>query len=153
MKQDDNHESELRCYRCGAGLARLTLPLSRLDNCPACQVDLHVCRMCRHYAPTAPDGCTEDDAETVNEKARANFCDYFRPDPNAFDGSLRAADDQARDQLAALFGEGPDAESGGKPAGDAATAGDADAAQAAGDAGADDQTAAARARADALFDS
>lgn len=92
-----------RCYRCGDSLQRLTLPLARLDVCPACGVELHVCRMCRHYAPAAPTGCDEDDALEVHEKARANFCDYFTPSADAFDGREKAADAKARDALAALF--------------------------------------------------
>jgi hypothetical protein len=96
----------LRCYRCGESLAKLSLPLSRLDTCPACSVELHACRMCAHYLPTAADGCTEDDAQPVQDKTRANFCDYFTPSPDAFDEQLRTADERARDELATLFGEG-----------------------------------------------
>jgi hypothetical protein len=97
--------SALECYRCGASLAALSLPLSRLDLCPGCSVELHVCRMCRNYAPAAPDACTEEDAIEVTNKAVANFCDYFAPNPGAFDGREQRADDAARRQLAALFGE------------------------------------------------
>lgn len=60
--------------------------------------------MCRHYAPTAPDGCDEEDAIDVRDKTAANFCDYFDPNPNAFDGSERRAEDAARAKLDALFG-------------------------------------------------
>lgn len=98
-------EKTLRCYRCGADLSRLTLPLSRMDLCPECSVELHVCRMCACFSPGAAHGCTEDDAEEVHEKARANFCDYFKPSPDAYDGSMDRAEEQARDDLAALFGE------------------------------------------------
>jgi len=96
----------LSCYRCGSSLEALSLPLARLDLCPGCGVELHVCRMCRHYAPTAPDACLEDDANEVLNKAAANFCDYFDPNPNAFDGREKRAEDAARSQLNALFGDG-----------------------------------------------
>lgn len=95
----------IRCYRCGADLARLTLPIGRLDLCPACGIELHVCRMCAHFAPSAPDGCIEEEAEAVNEKARANFCEYYRPGSDAFDGAAQRAEQQAREGLAALFGD------------------------------------------------
>jgi hypothetical protein len=95
---------DLQCYRCGRGLAELTLPLARLDACPDCTVDLHVCRMCRHYLPAAPDACTEEDADAVLEKTRANFCEFFLPNPQAFDGELLDGERRARDQLATLFG-------------------------------------------------
>ena len=81
---------DLRCYRCGESLAALTLPLARLDECPKCHVHLHVCRMCERYAPRKPKGCSEDDAIEVRDKKAANFCDYFKPTPRAFD-SARAA--------------------------------------------------------------
>jgi len=97
---------ELRCYRCGGSLAALSLPLARLDQCPDCSVDLHVCRMCRHYAPMKPDACDEEDAIVVGNKTAANFCDYFTPDPGAFDGRAQRADDEARRRLADLFGSG-----------------------------------------------
>jgi hypothetical protein len=101
----------LRCYRCGASLRILSLPLARLDFCPECTVELHVCRMCKQYAPSAPDACTEEDAPAVHNKTTANFCDYFDPDPGVFDGNAIAADAAARDRLNALFGEEVNGES------------------------------------------
>jgi hypothetical protein len=94
----------LRCYRCGASLARLTLPLARLDECPSCAVHLHVCRMCVRYAPSKPKQCTEEDALEVRDKRSANFCDYFSPSATAFAGEDLAAERRSREQLEALFG-------------------------------------------------
>jgi len=97
---------ELVCWRCGASLEALTLPLSRLDECPSCGIQVHVCRLCEYFAPGKPKQCREDDAEEVKEKERANFCDYLRPRAGAFDAAGAAAEQQARAQLAALFGGG-----------------------------------------------
>ena len=94
----------LVCWRCGASLAALSLPLRRAEECPACASQLHVCRMCVSWAPQRPRKCAEEDAEEVRDKERSNFCDYFRPRPGAFDGAVASAEQQARDQLAALFG-------------------------------------------------
>jgi hypothetical protein len=110
--------TSLRCYRCGESLERLSLPLARLDECPACGVQLHVCRMCVHFAPGRPDECNEDDALEVRDKRRANFCDYFAPDPNAFSPEEIEAEGAARKKLAALFGEDT-----GAPPDDAAKSG------------------------------
>ena len=33
---------DLVCWKCGASLAALTLPLRRLEECPACHAELHV---------------------------------------------------------------------------------------------------------------
>lgn len=101
----------LHCWRCGASLAALSLPLARRDECPHCRAELHVCRMCSHYAPRLLRGCDEDDAPDVRDRASANFCDYFRPSPNAFDGAQHAAEAAARAELAKLFGDGAPADS------------------------------------------
>jgi hypothetical protein len=103
---DEAWMEPLRCYRCGASLAALTLPLGRLEECPACSIQLHVCRMCRYYAPRLPKGCSEDDALEVRDKKSANFCDYFKPTPNAFTASELDAEQRARAELGALFGDG-----------------------------------------------
>ena len=61
--------------------------------------------MCVYYDPRAPEGCTEDDAEEVKDKARANFCDYFKPDAGAHAPGEFEADLAARAQFDSLFGE------------------------------------------------
>ncbi len=93
------------CYRCGGSLETLPLPLGRLDECPHCAVQLHVCRMCTFYDQAVPRQCREDDAEDVKEKQRANFCDYFKLSLNAHDPRFSREDANARDQLGALFGD------------------------------------------------
>ncbi|MFQ5994106.1 MAG: hypothetical protein ACE5K1_03350 [Acidiferrobacterales bacterium] len=89
-----------------------------------------MCKMCQFYDPRVSDQCTEDRAEEVREKERANFCDYFKPKPNAYvqrdDSKAQAAkaeldglfdagsqntdtspqDDQARQELEQLFRSG-----------------------------------------------
>lgn len=105
MPSGEATNEPLRCYRCGASLAALSLPLSRFDLCPDCDVELHVCRMCLHFAPTQPDACDEEDAVEVANKTAANFCDYFAPSARAFDGSELEADAAARAALDALFGD------------------------------------------------
>jgi hypothetical protein len=104
----------MNCYRCGASLEKLTLPLSRMDECLACTVYLHVCRMCVFFNSSVPKQCTEDDAEEVKlqDKERANFCDYFRPCDAAYDGSFSAGEQKAKGELAGLFGDGDGNESG-----------------------------------------
>jgi len=104
MPQQNAIKPGLRCYRCGVSLAALALPLRRLELCPACGVELHVCRMCGHYAPTRPDACDEEDAIPVHNKTTANFCDWFMPSAAAFDGRALEAEDEARRKLGALFG-------------------------------------------------
>ena len=95
----------LACYRCGASLAALTLPLSRHDQCPDCSADLHVCKMCVHFDERVPRRCREDGAEDVTEKERPNFCDWFKPSDAAFDPARKSEADAAKDALSALFGD------------------------------------------------
>ena len=95
----------LACYRCGEALAKLSLPLSRQDQCPACSADLHVCKMCVFFDAQVPRQCREDGAEDVSEKERPNFCDWFKPSDRAFDPDRKAQADEAADALAALFGD------------------------------------------------
>ena len=94
---------DLSCFRCGASLAALSLPLSRQDECPECSVYLHVCKMCKHYDARVPRQCLEDGADDVTEKERLNFCDWFTPSEAAFDEKRKAEEDQARAALDALF--------------------------------------------------
>ena len=110
-------DEELHCYRCGGSLAALTLPISRQDECPSCTRYVHVCRMCVHFDAAVARQCREDDAEEVFDKEKANFCDWYVPSPDAFDGADHGKEGQARTELAALFGEGPDGnEDGDNPA-------------------------------------
>ena len=95
----------LACYRCGASLAALSLPLSRRDQCPDCSADLHVCKMCVSFDSTVPRKCREDGAEDVTDKERPNFCDWFQPSDKAFDPMRKSDADAAQEALAALFGD------------------------------------------------
>ena len=98
----------ISCFRCGASLTAMSLPLSRQDECPECSVYLHVCRMCKDYDPSVPRQCREDGAEDVTEKDRVNFCDWFSPSEAAFDPGGKAQADIAKQSLDALFGGGED---------------------------------------------
>lgn len=97
-----------RCWKCGAELKELILPLSRREECPDCRAELHVCRMCEWYDPRVSDHCREDRAETVSDAARANFCDYFKLSTNTFSEKQSAGQSAAKAELEALFGGGDD---------------------------------------------
>ena len=98
----------ISCFRCGASLAAMSLPLSRQDECPECSVYLHVCRMCKNFDPSVPRQCREDGAEDVTEKERVNFCDWFSPSDAAFDPIKKDQADAAKASLDVLFGGGKD---------------------------------------------
>ena len=95
----------LVCWKCGADLAHLSLPLSRRDECARCRAELHVCRMCVEYDVAVAKHCREPTAEEVRDKQGANFCDFFRPRPGAYQPPDRTAVDSARAELERLFGK------------------------------------------------
>ncbi len=93
------------CYACGEVL-HIDGPVGRRTTCPECDADLHACIDCKHYDESAPHQCREPHAEHVLDKEAANACDLYQ----LGDGASRRrgnSGDEARRQLAALFGEAP----------------------------------------------
>jgi hypothetical protein len=101
----------LVCWKCGASLADLPLPLSRLAECPKCRAYLHVCRLCEYHDPRVADQCLEERAEEVRDREHANFCEWFKPRPDAHRPPGAGKNPAAKSKLDALFG-GP-ADGGG----------------------------------------
>ncbi|MEX0963567.1 MAG: hypothetical protein WDZ52_05935 [Pseudohongiellaceae bacterium] len=95
----------LQCWKCGTVLHNLLLPFSRYEECSTCNADLHSCLCCKHYAANLADSCREDRAEFVLEKDKANFCDFFRVNPKAYNKPDDAAAKEAKARLAELFGD------------------------------------------------
>jgi len=95
----------LVCWKCGASIADLPMPLSRYASCSVCDAPLHVCKACRFYDKTRSNQCLEPIAELVYEKEKANFCELYQVKANAYQASDSAAADKARNQLDALFGD------------------------------------------------
>lgn len=95
----------LRCWKCGGSLSDYSLPLRRTEECRACRAELHVCRMCEFYDTSKAKHCREPIADEVKDKTAANFCDYFRPIPGAYQPQALSAAERARAELDALFGK------------------------------------------------
>ncbi len=95
--------SSIVCWKCGASLADLSLPLRRLDVCKACNAELHVCKMCVEYDVSYAKHCREPTAEEVRRKDEANFCDFFRPRPDAYRPKDVAAISKSMTALESLF--------------------------------------------------
>lgn len=116
--------ASLVCWKCGASLAGLSLPLARLDECRGCGAALHVCKLCEFYSVSVAKQCREPIAEEVKDKERANFCDYFKPRPNAWTEADPTAASRARSELEALFGASAPGEPPGEPSAHAPSAAD-----------------------------
>lgn len=100
----------LLCYHCGGNLEQLVLPIGRLDQCPSCSRYIHACAMCTHFDLTETSKqCSEDDAEKVQDKMSANFCEYYAVSEHAFKGGGAIAERNAQAELAELFGESANA--------------------------------------------
>lgn len=83
------------------------MPLSRLSVCLKCGAEFYACRMCQFHDPKLRQGCREDRAEHVQDKERANFCEFFEPRPGAHTPRDTAPAQAARHQLDGLFGATP----------------------------------------------
>lgn len=94
----------LVCWKCGAALDGVPMPLSRLSVCLKCAAELHACKLCEFHEPKLRQGCLEDRAEHVQEKEHANFCDYFRPRSRAHVPKDAGKTQTVRAELDALFG-------------------------------------------------
>jgi hypothetical protein len=95
--------TDLVCWKCGATLDGVPMPLSRLSVCLKCGSELYTCLMCRFHDPKLTDGCREERAEHVQIKDRANFCEYLEPRAGAYSPEDGTPADAARARLDALF--------------------------------------------------
>ncbi|MBU1191222.1 MAG: hypothetical protein KKA36_06295 [Gammaproteobacteria bacterium] len=111
-------DTQLVCWKCGAPLDDIPLPLARLAECLVCRTELHVCLSCEFYDTRVAKQCRETIAEEVKDKARANFCDYYQLRPNAFQPRDDTEERAARSQLDALFGGGQKTDDSGGASGD-----------------------------------
>lgn len=93
------------CWKCGTGIGREPLPLSRTAHCASCMADLHACRMCSFFDIRVAKSCREPVAEDVLDKGRANFCGYFQLKAGSYVPGTDSS--RARAELGALFGGGP----------------------------------------------
>ena len=68
--------------RCAACNAEVTLSAGERvgfrEACDACGADLHSCLNCAHHDTLAYNECRESSAERVNDRDRANRCEWFR---------------------------------------------------------------------------
>lgn len=94
-----NEEPVGLCWSCRRPLTKTDY--GRENACLGCGKATRACRNCRHFAPGRTDDCDEPLAETVLDKVRANFCDFFEPTKTAPTGQqtespanfLKAAED------------------------------------------------------------
>lgn len=90
------------CFSCKKELD-IDAKVGRLEACPFCERDLHVCYNCLFYSPSAYNACHEPQAERVVDKDRSNFCDYFTFSDSASVEQNGGKERDARGKLESLF--------------------------------------------------
>lgn len=63
-----------RCAQCGTLLQSLSDPLG---TCPKCSFELHSCKQCAYFEPTARFECGQSVTERVSRKDALNTCALF----------------------------------------------------------------------------
>ena len=89
----------MRCAYCHKVIKVIKVHIR--DECPGCGRDLHTCFNCEFYDRDAYRQCRESIKEPVQDKERANFCDFFRATDKAAVKADRESD--ARKKLDDLF--------------------------------------------------
>lgn len=82
----------------------------RRDACEECKADLRCCRNCIQFDVAVAHQCRERRADPVQEKDRANYCEYFDFARRTFVKTERgigeiSREDAARDRLRKLLGD------------------------------------------------
>lgn len=94
------------CWKCGTELVEFSgvRKVLRTDTCSKCDSDVHACKNCQFYDRQYHNECRETQAEWVNEKERANHCEYFAPS-NRSQGAAppKSSTDQVKSALDKLF--------------------------------------------------
>ena len=92
------------CHQCQKELT-LEEPIGRRDTCPGCGADVRCCLNCAFYDEHSADACREPNAELVQHKDTANFCDFFalKSEPVKPTSQSSQVGGDARSQLDALF--------------------------------------------------
>lgn len=91
------------CWKCGAEISNLLLPIGRYTQCSTCKADLHICIACQNYNPKMISKCDHPSGEVTQDLKLANYCEYFSPQANAYNSAQSTANDDARGRLEALF--------------------------------------------------
>lgn len=90
------------CKKCGKPFPEGLI--TRLSTCGYCGRDLHSCVNCKFYSPGSHYDCHETIDELVEDKEKANFCDYFSVAEISGGAGTDDKASKARDAFAALFG-------------------------------------------------
>jgi hypothetical protein len=91
---------KVKCAACGA---KAPPHITLSSTCPNCNAELHTCRQCTYFDPSARFECSKTiPARIVNKNAR-NTCDLFTPRTVVERETSSGAPTDARQAFAKLF--------------------------------------------------
>jgi len=94
------------CWYCGSPIQEEGV-IGRSALC-FCGKSLRSCRNCTFYLPDSSGKCKETQAESISDKEKSNFCDYFSVNPRFRSQTAgeknSLVQDQARKDFEKLFG-------------------------------------------------
>jgi hypothetical protein len=70
------HVTASRCYTCSVPLPA---GFDFLTPCPKCAAELHCCKQCQHFEPSAHFQCGKPVPERIAQKDKRNECGFFAP--------------------------------------------------------------------------
>lgn len=65
-----------RCFNCSSTLPENT---DFSGSCPKCAAELHCCKQCAYFEPSARMQCRKSIPERIAVKDKANECEFFSP--------------------------------------------------------------------------
>ena len=94
------------CWKCGTEYKLAGSP-GRSETCETCLADLKVCLNCLSYDRAVAYQCRDRRADPVEEKASANYCEYFEMVRRVFvpPAEEKSRATKARAQLKDLLGD------------------------------------------------
>src|SRR5262245_31026241 len=93
-------EEKVKCAACGAK-APPHITLSSI--CPNCSAELHTCRQCNYFDPSARFECSKPIPARIMNKNARNTCDLFTPRTVVERETSSGAPTDARQAFAKLF--------------------------------------------------
>jgi len=91
-----------RCYFCGREL-EVSRVVGREEICPQCHRDVRCCFNCTFYDPQASNQCREPQSETISDRGRSTFCDFFLFGDKEDGNQGKQAAERAREEWERLF--------------------------------------------------
>ncbi|HKE60163.1 MAG TPA: hypothetical protein VKB46_25805 [Pyrinomonadaceae bacterium] len=90
----------VKCASCGA---KAPATINFETTCEKCRAELHTCRQCEHFDPSARFECRKSIPKKIVNKNARNSCDLFAPRTVVERETSSGAPNDARQAFAKLF--------------------------------------------------